>query len=97
VLELALLDGEEEHGPAAQVEGHRPLLLQAAVPLDRLREELADPRGRLREEEAAVPPGGARADAAAVDDEDALPRLREERRRRAAGDAGSDDDGVGGA
>ena len=94
VRELGLLDGEEEHRPLAQVERHRPLLLELAVPGDRLVEQLADPGGRLAEEEAAVPPGGAGADPAAVDDEHALAPLGEQARRRAAGDAGSDDDGV---
>jgi hypothetical protein len=94
VRKLGLLDGEQKHRPLPQIERHRPLGLELPVPGDRLVEQLADPRGRLAEEEAAVSAGGARADAAAVDDEDALAGLREQARRRAAGDAGSDDDDV---
>ena len=94
--ELGLLDGEQEHRPLAQVERYRPLLLELAVPGDRLVQQLADPGGRLTEKEAAVLPRGAGTDPAAVDDEDALARLREQARHRAAGDAGSDDDGVRG-
>jgi hypothetical protein len=94
VSELGLLDCEQEHRPLAQVERHRPLRIELAVPGDGLVQQLADPGGRLRKEKPAVPPRGAGADPAAVDDEDALARLREQTRRRAAGDAGSDDDGV---
>jgi hypothetical protein len=96
VVELGLLDREQEHGPLPQVERDRALL-ELPVPGERLVEQLADPRGRLAEEEAAVSPRGAGADAAAVDDEDVLARGREQTRRRAAGDAGSDDDDVGAA
>jgi hypothetical protein len=95
VGELRLLDGEEEHRPAAQVERHLAVVLERAVPGERLVEELVDPAGGLTEEEAAVAPRRARADAAAIDDEDALAGLRERVRRGAPGDAGADDDGVG--
>jgi hypothetical protein len=95
VGQLGLFDREQEHGPLAQVERNRPLLLERAVPADRLGEKLANPGGRLGEEEAAVAARRTRADAAAVDDDDAFARLREGPRGRAAGDAGSDDDGVG--
>jgi hypothetical protein len=97
VGELALLDGEHEHGPGAQVERDRALVLQLPVPGDRLLEELVDPGGGLAEQEAPVPPGRARAETGPVDDQDALARPCEEARRRAAGDAGSDDDGLRGA
>jgi hypothetical protein len=95
VGQLRLFDREQEHGPLAQVERDRPLVLERAVPADRLGEKLVNPGGRLGEEEAAVATRCSRADAAAVDDDDLLARLRERPRRRAAGDAGSDDDGVG--
>jgi hypothetical protein len=94
VRELIFLDREHELRPGPQVERDRPLVLEPAVPGDRLVQELVDPRRRLAEQEAPVPPGRARAEAAPVDDQDALARLCEETRRRAAGDAGSDDDGV---
>jgi hypothetical protein len=94
MVELGFLDREQQHRPPAEVERHRAFLLELAIPRDRLVEQVADPEGRLGEEEAAVPPGGAGPDAAPVEDENALPRLREEAGRRAAGDAGPDEDGV---
>jgi len=97
VGELALLDGEHELGPRAQVERDRALVLERAIPGDRFVEELVDPGRRLAEQEAPVSPGCARAEAAQVDDQDALARQCVETRRRAAGDAGSDDDRVRGA
>jgi hypothetical protein len=95
VVELGFFDGEQEHRPRPQLERDRALLLERAVPRERLVEQLTDPRRRLAEQEAAVAAGRPRADAGAVDDEDAFARLREGVRRRAAGDAGPDDDGVG--
>jgi hypothetical protein len=95
--ELALLDGEHQHRPRAEVDRHRALVFERPVQVDRLVEQLVDPGRRLAEQEPPVPPRGARAETAPVDDEDVLARLCEETRRRAAGDARSDDDGVRGA
>jgi hypothetical protein len=94
VRKLLLLYGEQEQRPGVQIEGHVPVLLERAVPGDRLVEELVDPGRRLAEEEAAVAPGSPRSDAAAVDDEHARTGLGEKTRRRTACDAGSDDDRV---
>jgi hypothetical protein len=95
VVELRLLDRKQEHGPLSELERQRAFLFEPAVPIQRLAEELADPRRGLREEEPAVPPGRAGPDPAPVDDEDALSALRDEARRRTAGNSGPYDDGVG--
>jgi hypothetical protein len=93
VWKLGLLDGEQEHRPLAQVERHRPVL-QLAVDLERLGEQLVDPRRGLREEEAAVSTRRAGADSARIDEEDIGACFGEEACGRAAGEAGADDDCV---
>jgi hypothetical protein len=97
VVELALLRRQEQHRPGAEVERDGALLVEGGVPLDRLGEELVDPRGGLREQEAAVAPGGTGADPAAVLENDVGPGFRESARRGATGDAGSDDGDVRGS
>jgi hypothetical protein len=94
VLELALLDGQQEHGPRPQVEGNADLVLELAVDVERLREQLVDPGSGLAEEEAAVSPRGAGADAPGVEEDDARTRLRQEPRAGASGEARADDDDV---
>jgi hypothetical protein len=94
VRELGLLDREQKHRPAAQVERHR-FFLELSVNRQRLREELVDPRGWLWEEEAAVPSRCAGPNAAGIDEDDARAALGKEARSRTAGEAGADDDAVG--
>jgi hypothetical protein len=76
-----------------EVEGHRPLL-ELAVNLQRLGEELVDPVGRLREEEAAIATGSSCGDTAGIDEEDISACLCEEARGCTAGEAGTDDNRV---
>jgi hypothetical protein len=95
VLELAFLDGQQEHRPWPQVEGNADLVLELAVDVERLREQLVDPGGGLAKEKAAVSPRGAGADAARVDEDDAGAGFREESRAGAPGEARADDDDVG--
>jgi hypothetical protein len=94
VFELTALDRQEEHRPRSQVEWNRPVLLELAIDLERLREQLIDPRRRLTEEEAPVSPGGTGADSTGVDERDARSCLGEEARGGAAREACADDNGV---
>jgi hypothetical protein len=93
VRELRLLDSEEQHRPRPEVE--RDLArFEFPIDLQRLRQELVDPVGRLAEEEAAVSAGGARSDSTRIEEKNVGPSLGEKARTRTAGEARADDDRV---